>query len=65
ALQEFSKKERPKPIVTIAQSIAQDTIIKGPYSSMILKNDASRCKIQELAVDQDGVTFYEMTISDS
>ncbi|MCP4671148.1 MAG: DUF342 domain-containing protein, partial [Desulfobacula sp.] len=46
ALQEFSKKERPKPIVTIAQSIAQDTIIKGPYSSMILKNDASRCKIQ-------------------
>ena len=64
ALKEFSKKEKPKPIITIAQTIAQDTMIKGPRSNMILKENASRCKIQELTVDQDGVDFYEMTISD-
>jgi len=64
ALTEFSKKERPKPVITIAQTIAQDTMIKGPNSTLILKENASCCKIQELTVDQDGVKFYEMTISD-
>jgi uncharacterized protein len=64
ALMNFAKKEKPLPVVTIAKTIAQDTMIKGPRSSLILKEDASRCKIQELAVDQDGISFYEMTISD-
>ncbi len=64
ALSHFANKERPIPAVTIAQTIVQDTMIKGPNSSLILKEDASRCKIQELAVDYDGINSYEMTISD-
>ena len=64
ALNNFANKERPIPVVTIAQTIVQDTMIKGPNSSLILKEDASRCKIQELAVDYDGAISYEMTISD-
>ena len=64
ALNNFANKEKPIPVVNIAQTIVQDTMIKGPNSSLILKEDASRCKIQELTVDYDGVNAYEMTISD-
>ena len=64
ALSNFANKEKPIPTVNIAQTIVQDTMIKGPNSSLILKDDTSRCKIQELAVDYDGVNSYEMTISD-
>ena len=64
ALLNFANKERPIPVVTIAQTIVQDTMIKGPNSSLILKDDTSHCKIQEIAVDYDGVNSYEMTISD-
>jgi len=65
ALKEFSQKEKPKPVINIAKIITQDTMIKGPNSSLILKEDASRCKIQELAMNEDGMKYYEMTISDS
>jgi len=64
ALKEFAKKDKPKPVITIAKTISQDTMIKGPNSSLILKEDASRCTIQELAKGDDSVQFHEMTISD-
>ncbi len=63
ALAEFSKKDKPKPVITIAQTIVQDTMIKGPHSTLIVKENASRCTIQELTVDQDGIMIYEMAIS--
>ncbi|MCD4677299.1 MAG: FapA family protein, partial [Desulfobacula sp.] len=64
ALKEFSKKDKPLPVVTVAKTITQDSIIKGPHSSIILKEDASRCKIQELASQGESLQFYEMNISD-
>jgi len=64
ALEAFSKKDRPMPIVTVAQTITQDSIIRAPHSSIILKEDASRCKIQEIASDEEGGKFYEMNILD-
>jgi len=64
ALKDFSKKASPQPVVTVAKTITQDTIIKGPHSSIIIKEDTSRCKIQELASGEEGVRFYEMNISD-
>lgn len=64
ALDAFSKNNAPLPVVTVAKTITQDSVIKGPNASVILKDDASRCKIQELSSQEDGLTFYEMMISD-
>lgn len=63
-LTEFSKKEKPEAVVTVAKSIMADTIIKGPHTSLILKENRSRCKIQETALIEDSLTFHEMIISD-
>jgi hypothetical protein len=64
ALKAFSQKNTARPIVTVVNTITQDSIIKGPHSSLILKEDASRCKIQELAGQEDSLQFFEMMISD-
>lgn len=64
ALKEFSKKEAPLAIVTVAKTITQDSSIKGPHSSIILKEDKSRCRIHELASQENGLQFYEMIFSD-
>ncbi|MBU1344775.1 MAG: DUF342 domain-containing protein, partial [Proteobacteria bacterium] len=64
ALKDFSKKNTPIAIVSIAKTITQDSIVRGPHASIILKEDTSRCKIQELASQDEGIKFHEMTISD-
>lgn len=64
ALKEYSKKNRPRALVTIAKTIIQESTIKGPHSSTIIKEDMSRCKIQELSSAEDGIRFYEMNIAD-
>ncbi|MCD4721106.1 MAG: FapA family protein [Desulfobacula sp.] len=64
ALKEFSKKDRPQAVVTVAKTITQDSIIRAPHSSIILKEDASRCKIQETGSDEEGIPLYEMNILD-
>jgi len=64
ALKEFSKKDKPVPVVTVAKTITQDSIIKGPHSFIVLKEDTSRCKIQELGSQEESIQFYEMNISD-
>jgi uncharacterized protein (DUF342 family)/DNA-binding response OmpR family regulator len=64
ALKEFSKKDRPLPVVTVAQTITQDSNIRAPHSFIIIKDSTSRCKIQEIASDEDGVQLYEMAILD-
>ncbi|MCP3871727.1 MAG: DUF342 domain-containing protein [Desulfobacteraceae bacterium] len=64
ALKEFSKKESPKPVVTVAKAITMDSMISGPHSSIILKDDRSRCKIVELGAQEEGIPYYDMDISD-
>lgn len=35
----------------------------GPNSSIILKEEISRCKIQEFGSDEEGIPLYGMNIS--
>ncbi|MCF8045653.1 MAG: FapA family protein, partial [Desulfarculaceae bacterium] len=61
---EYSRKESPVPRVVVNKRAASGTRIEGPNSSIALKDDASRCKIEELGKMEDGVLkFYEMEIS--
>jgi len=64
ALKEFSKKDKPLAVVTVAKTITQNTIIKGPHASIVLGDDISRCRIQELDLTEEGLQFHEMNISD-
>jgi len=64
ALKEFSIKDKPLPVISVAKTITQDSVIKGPHTSLILKEDTSRCKIQELSVQEEGRQFHDMSISD-
>ena len=63
-LKTFSIKEKPLPVITVAKTITQDSVIKGPHTSLTLNKDISRCKIQELTVEEDGRRFHDMNISD-
>jgi uncharacterized protein (DUF342 family)/DNA-binding response OmpR family regulator len=64
ALKDFSKKQPPQACITVAKTIAQDTIIKGPHSSIVVKEDSSRCKIQELESSDEGIQYFSMVFSD-
>ncbi len=64
AIIEFGKKEKPVPIVSVTKTITQDSIIKGPHSSLFIKEDSSRCKIQEIQLLEEGLEFHEMKVSD-
>jgi len=64
ALTDFSKKDEPAPVLTVAKTIMVDTHIKGPQTSLILKEDRSKCRIQEIAVNENGMNYHEMMISD-
>jgi hypothetical protein len=64
ALTDFSKKDEPVPALTVAKTIMVDTLVKGPQTALILKEDRSKCKIQEVAVNENGMNYHEMMISD-
>ena len=64
ALKLFSKKEAPQPVITAAKTIIQGTIIKAPHSSIVLSEDKSRVKIQELGTNENGINLFEMTFSE-
>ena len=64
ALTDFSKKDEPVPVLTVAKTIMVDTLVKGPQTSLVLKEDRSKCRIQELAVNENGMNYHEMMISD-
>ncbi len=64
ALKTFEEKEKPEPVISVAKTIIQGNIIKGPHSTMVLSEDKSRCKIQELRSQETGLNLFEMTISD-
>ena len=63
-LLEYSKKDQPVPRVVVNKRAAAGSRIEGPNSSLVLKDDTSRCKIEELGKMEDGVLkFYEMEIT--
>lgn len=64
ALIDFSHKQRPLTKVTIANTVTQDTVIKGPHSSMTLKEDRSRCQMLEMEHKEDGLQIFEMIAAD-
>ena len=64
ALANFSKKDDPVAVLTVAKTIMVDTLVKGPQTSLVLKEDRSKCRIQELAIIENGMNFHEMMISD-
>ena len=64
ALKEFDSKTTPLPRVLINGEIIQDTIIQGPNTSITIREDLSRSKIQEKSMLEDGQYYYEMDVSD-
>ncbi|WP_300465014.1 flagellar assembly protein A [Desulfobacula sp.] len=64
ALKVFSKTAKSLSMITVAKTIKQDSMISGPNASIIIKEDRRGCKIQEIAAQEDGIPYYEMTISD-
>jgi hypothetical protein len=63
-LQEIREKNTPDPKVSVSQTIIQGTKIRGPHSSLILSQDQSKCKIQEIKKEEDLMQYYEMSIID-
>lgn len=63
-LKEFSDKTEPVPKVTVAKSVAQDTVIAGPNVRLTLKEDRRRCQIMEKGISEEGLRFFEMEITD-
>lgn len=64
ALREFASRTESLPRVTIQGKITQDSVIQGPNESITIREDLSRCQILEATKQEDGLTFYEMTVSD-
>jgi hypothetical protein len=64
ALKVFSKTAPPLSVITVAKTITQDSMISGPNASIVLKEERRRCKIQEIVTQENGIPFFEMTISD-
>ncbi len=64
ALADFSKKDLPEAVLTVGKTITVDTVVKGPHASLIVKEDRARCKIHEIAVNENDSNYYEMIISD-
>nr|NJM04446.1 DUF342 domain-containing protein [Desulfobacula sp.] len=64
ALADFSKKDEPSPVLTVAKTIMADTFVKGPQTFLALKEDKARCRIQEISVNEDHMNYHEMMISD-
>ena len=63
-LKEFADKTPPLPRILINGKIIEDTSIYGPNSSITIREDLSRCRIQETAMAEDGQYFYEMNVTD-
>jgi len=63
-LKEFADKTPPLPRILLNGKITQDTTIYGPNASMTIRENLSRCRIQETAMAEDGQYFYEMSVID-
>ncbi|WP_022667584.1 flagellar assembly protein A [Desulfospira joergensenii] len=63
-IREFSSETTSLARVTVQKTISQDTIIQGPNASLTLRNDQSRCRIEETLTQEEGQQYYEMNILD-
>jgi uncharacterized protein (DUF342 family)/DNA-binding response OmpR family regulator len=64
-LKQFLQTNSPLPVMTVAKTIIQDSVVQGPHASVIIKEDISRCRIHETALEEDDeIIGYEMKISD-
>jgi len=63
-LRAFADKTTALPRVVVQGKIVQDTVIQSPNASLVLRDDLSRCQIQETARQEDGLHFYEMSVAD-
>ncbi|MBU4130803.1 MAG: DUF342 domain-containing protein [Proteobacteria bacterium] len=63
-LRVFADKTTALPRVVVQGKIVQDTVIQGPNASLVLRDDRSRCQIQETARQEDGLHLYEMSVAD-
>ncbi len=63
-LKELSAKTPPLPQVIIKGKIIQDTKIQGPNASIVTRDDLSRCQIQETSIQENGLVFHEMNVTD-
>lgn len=61
---EFSSKHAAQPIVKATKKIMPGTVIEGPHSKLKVKDELSRCKIQEISRGEEGSGnfYYEMEI---
>lgn len=64
ALTSFSKKDLPVAVLTVAGTITTDSHIKGPHTSLMLKENRSKCRIQEITINENGMNYHELAISD-
>lgn len=63
ALGEFADKTPALALAVIQGKISQDTAIHGPNAAITIREDMARCQVQEIALTEDGLHFYEMAIS--
>ncbi|MCG8640714.1 MAG: FapA family protein [Desulfobacterales bacterium] len=61
-LKECKKKRKSNPVVVVGKTIVQGTKIASPNSSLVLKEDQSRCTIREVKNEQDNVSFYQLQV---
>lgn len=64
AIKKFSQKTEPVPSVSISRTITQDTSVKGMHSSIIVREDRSKCRISEIKTGADGMNYYELVFTD-
>ncbi len=64
ALREFAQKTAPRAVVSVAKQITQDTFIKATHTSKTLFENQSRCKIMELASENNGMMVHQIQITD-
>lgn len=65
AIRGFSQRKEPRARVIVHGLVTQGTKICGPNTSLTLQRDEPRCRILERAVNEDGLFFHEITITES
>ncbi len=63
-LKEFHMRTGHQARVLAQQGITQGTVIMGPHTSLTLETDQGRCKIQELSVNDEVGSHFELIITD-
>lgn len=65
AIREFALSTTALPRIQVQKAITQGTIIKSPNAALSLSADQTRCTIKEIRIEEEGISSYEMSISDT